>query len=108
MTEIYIFSLHLMKLKSYSLQNLNILYFLEKKRSILKGRQIFLEWVLFLETVYPLLNPIALRMAKTPLSFGHSECHRVNQTKFHMGLLISYRILAAPGLLPSKTPPCSR
>ena len=23
------------------------------------------------------INPIALRMAKTPLSFGHSECNRV-------------------------------
>ena len=23
------------------------------------------------------LNPVALRMAKTPLSFGHSECNRV-------------------------------
>ena len=25
-----------------------------------------------------LINPIALRMAKTPQSFGHSECNRVN------------------------------
>ena len=24
-------------------------------------------------------NPIALKMAKTPLSFGHSECSRVNE-----------------------------
>ena len=24
-----------------------------------------------------ILNPIALRMAKTLLSFGHSECYRV-------------------------------
>ena len=25
-------------------------------------------------------NPIALRMAKTPLSFGHYECNRVNES----------------------------
>ena len=31
-------------------------------------------------------NPIALRMAKTPLSFGHSECSRV---KYHSEPLIS-------------------
>ena len=28
-----------------------------------------------------MINPIALRMAKTPWSFGHSECIRVNLTK---------------------------
>ena len=28
-----------------------------------------------------LLNPIALRMAKTPKSFGHSERNRVKQIK---------------------------
>ena len=27
------------------------------------------------------INPIALRMAKTPLSFGHSECNRVKSEK---------------------------
>ena len=25
-----------------------------------------------------IINPIALRMAKTPWSFGHSECNRLN------------------------------
>ena len=28
-------------------------------------------------------NSIALRMAKTPYSFGHSECNRVNNTGIH-------------------------
>ena len=27
-----------------------------------------------------ILNPIAFRMAKTPLSFGHSECNRVKNS----------------------------
>ena len=31
----------------------------------------------FLFAVCHSYNPIALRMAKTPLSFGHSECNRV-------------------------------
>ena len=39
-----------------------------------------------LNTVHPpVFNPIALRMAKTPLSFGHSECNRVKYSQ----LLIS-------------------
>ena len=29
-----------------------------------------------------LINPIALRMAKTQLSFGHSECSRVHPVDF--------------------------
>ena len=28
------------------------------------------------------INPIALRMAKTPLSFGHSECNRAKQVYY--------------------------
>ena len=32
---------------------------------------------LTLERKHMLLNPIALRMAKTPMSFGHSESNRV-------------------------------
>ena len=30
------------------------------------------------KTQHSLLNPVALRMAKTPQSFSHSECRRVN------------------------------
>ena len=26
-----------------------------------------------------IFNPIALKMAKTPLSFGHSECNRIKR-----------------------------
>ena len=33
----------------------------------------------FPENCLHILNPIALRMAKTPLSFGHSECNRVKK-----------------------------
>ena len=29
-------------------------------------------------------NPIALRMAKTPLSFGHSECIRIKRTEHYL------------------------
>ena len=29
--------------------------------------------------VVSVLNPIALRTAKTPLSFGHSECNRFKE-----------------------------
>ena len=31
----------------------------------------------FTDLLGSLLYPIALRVAKTPLSFGHSECNRV-------------------------------
>ena len=27
--------------------------------------------------LFPFINPVALSMAKTPQSFGHSECNRV-------------------------------
>ena len=29
------------------------------------------------ESIFTHFNPIALRMAKTPYSFGHSECNRI-------------------------------
>ena len=37
-----------------------------------------------------LLNPIALRMAKTLWSFGHSECNRVKLYRFNFFVVLSY------------------
>ena len=37
-----------------------------------------------------LFNPVALRMAKTPKSFGHSECKRVNTGLLLKGTICFY------------------
>ena len=42
-----------------------------------KGRNTEIARVASLESVEINLNPIALRMAKTPQSFGHSKCNGV-------------------------------
>ena len=39
----------------------------------------------FIKHSFP-FNPFALRMAKTPLSFGHSECNRVKNNPENLDL----------------------
>ena len=38
----------------------------------------YVAWRVHWYIVVDMFNPIALRMAKTPQSFGHSECNRFN------------------------------
>ena len=43
------------------------------------------------------INPIALRMAKTLLSFGHSECNRVKNPLVPAKHIVESKIIAITG-----------
>ena len=45
-----------------------------------------------------LFNPIALRTAKTPQSFGRSECNRVIIVKISPSLGFENHLISRPGL----------
>ena len=49
----------------------------KKKWGFLKSKKLHL--VNNTDLSIKVCNPVLLRMAKTPLSFGHSECNRVNE-----------------------------